>query len=85
MNKLDRIADAARKEIFADKPSITNWKDLPESAKALYRNAVIGTLKAIREPTEEIIEAGDSCQIKSGMSEMKSKDTFQAMIDAILK
>lgn len=77
MNMIEKVARA----IAAESPEF-------ECTEHLWPNAVYivnAAIKSMREPTEEMIMAGDKTQLALGMQEIESKDTYQAMIDAALK
>ena len=42
-------------------------------------------ITAMREPTEEMIKAGDDKQLSFNMQEIETEETYKAMIDAALK
>lgn len=91
MDMIEKLAQAIFNEFvfMKDGDYVGEYKALGGTETQLdghfdLNRIALAAIKAMREPTKEMIEAGDKAQLALGMQEMESKDTFEAMIDAAL-
>lgn len=81
MTMIEKVAIVLNDEVFKVKgQSIIEWKDTPDNIKERVRYVARCMIAAMREPTDEMSEAG-LFKLETGTVE----EVWRAMIDAALK
>lgn len=83
MNALERAARALCTSIAGE----SRWERLSDSARNSYRKHARAVLMAVREPDDDVWEAGNEALSMNGLDSVEGDDStvcFTAMIDAIL-
>lgn len=90
MNMIEKVARALYKECFKDRSQVLtpNWEDIGSIYQNSWMEAAKATIGAMREPTEEMVDAGGLIEAHKDcifIHDDKATEVFQIMIDAALK
>jgi hypothetical protein len=83
------IIERAARALFESQPRIERWDDLDPNSKSIFLHKARKVIKAIREPSEAMIEVGKKRRVKDVREypdrvEVDTMINWQAMIDAAL-
>jgi hypothetical protein len=79
------IGERAARALFESQPRIERWDDLDPNSKSIFLHKACKVIKAIREPSEAMIEAAlPHCWVDWRESVCREflPDIWKAMIDA---